>query len=171
MLTTRRGPQRVDGHHADDADAHAGGIDDHRRPDIRPVDHAARRVVDQIGGQHRIFRARGDRFEGAARIVVRRTATAVDVHGSEIEFVISDGCRRVAHCGIGIHDDARLHSDSIRSRPDRGIAGVDEEHGPAIGSAGVAEVPDVAAEDRQASAAVALERETMQIGRADDGQR
>ena len=61
--------QRVNRHHADDADLDAGGIDDDRRPDIGPVDGPVRAVVNQVRRKKRVLCLGRARFEGASRVV------------------------------------------------------------------------------------------------------
>jgi hypothetical protein len=77
----KRRAQRVNRHHADDADLDAGGIDDGRRPDIGPVDGPVREVVNQVRRKERILRLGRARFEGASRVAPEHLARPGGVTG------------------------------------------------------------------------------------------
>ena len=102
--------QRVNRHHADDADLDAGGIDDDRRPDIGPVDDPVREVVNQVRGKERGICLGRARFEGASRVAHEHLARPGGVHRPEVEVVIADGRREVPHGVEGVND----HAPSLR---------------------------------------------------------
>ena len=81
-------PQARFGHHADEADAHAGDLDDRRRRDVRPVHGLARRCIDDVRREERKVGARRGRLQralhvaGAAPCTCRGSHCAAGARGS-----------------------------------------------------------------------------------------
>ena len=120
-----RRPQRIDRHHADDADLDAGDLDDDRRPHVRPLDRPARRLVDQVRREKGIRRLGGARLERAAQIA-RQLPRRRRVDRPEIEIVVADRLRGVAHRVVGVDDErafAEIRLDVALKR----VAGVEQQ--------------------------------------------
>ncbi len=120
----KRRAQRVNRHHADDADLDAGGINDDRRPDIGPVDGPVRAVVNQVRRKERVLRLGRARFQGASRVAPEHLPRPGGVHGPEVEVVIADGRRGVPHGVEGV-DDQRAFTEIGFDAPLERVAGIE----------------------------------------------
>ena len=163
-----RQPQRIDRHDADDADFDAGGLDEHRRPDVRPLDRRPGRGVNQIRGEERIARVGGARLERASR-VARQLSRRRRVDGPEIEIVVADGLRGVPHRVVRVDDEGAFAE--IRFGVSlKCIAGVEQQDRAAVGRPGRAQVVHVAREQRQAAEAISRKGRPVEIAGADNRQ-
>ena len=166
----RQGHRQCAGsHHPDDAHRDPRGVDHHRRPNVRPRHGSPGGFVDEVGGQERKPRLCGPGLEGAAQVGVAGGAVP-RVDGAVLEVVVADGRRGVAERVVGVDDQRALRQVGFDA-PLIGIAGVDEEHGAAIGGARGSQVRHVAAEQREAALPAFGEDAAVQVGRADDRQR
>ena len=71
-IRRQRRSQCPDRHDADEADFDAGGLDEHRRAHVRPLDDAPGRLVDQVGREKRKPGSCSGRFDRTARVVAER---------------------------------------------------------------------------------------------------
>ena len=93
------------------------------------------------------------------------------VGGAEIEVVVADGERRVADRVVGVDHHQAFGEVRLDAALER-VAGVEHEHGAAVGRARGAQVVDEAAEHRQPAAALVVGEQTpVQIVGADDRER
>ena len=166
----QRAAQRVDRHHADDSDLHAGRLDEHGAVHVRPLDGTARRRLDEIRRKERELGTRRRGLDRAARIAAERLARLCGVRGAEIEVVVADDCSFVAESLVRVDDERALAQVRLDAALKR-VAGIDQHDGAAVGCACGAQVLEVAAKQGETAAALSRERVAMQIRRADDGQR
>ena len=162
-------PQRIDRHDADDADGDAGRLDDHRRPDVRPVHEATRRFVDQVRREEGISGLGRARLERAAE-VARRLSRRRRVDGSEVEIVVADGLRGVPHRVVRVDDEgafAEIRFDVALKR----VARVDQQNRSAVRRARRPQIVHVSGEQRQTTETVCRKRGPVKIAGADNRQR
>ena len=152
----------------------ARGVHDGGRPDVRPRHRASRDLVDQVGRQEREPRAGGRRLEGAAH-VGRRAVGGCGVGGcgverSVIELVVADGQRVIAQRVVGVDDERALRQ--VRLDPSlEGVACIQQQHRAAVPLSRRAEIAQIPAELRDASAPVPRKHAAVQVGGAHDRQR
>ncbi len=148
--------QCVNRHHANDADPHARSIHHNRGSDVGPRDRSVRGDVNEVRSQKRIVRLGRARLQGAPH-VAGHLSRARCIHGSEVELVIADGCRRVAHGVVGIDDERALAQIGFHAVQKR-IAGIQQQDGASIRCSHRAQVVDEASQQRKPAAPVRWRR-------------
>jgi hypothetical protein len=137
-------PQRIDRHHADDADFDPGGLHEYRWPDVRPLDRPAGRLVDQVRREEGVSRLGGARLESAAQ-VARQLSRRRRVDRPEIEIVVADGLRGIPHRVVGVDDEGAFAEVRLGAALKR-VAGVDQQDRAAVRLPGRAQVVHVSRE-------------------------
>ena len=127
--------------------------------------------IQDVGGEEGKPGPGGRGFQRALQVELIRGR----VGRAELEVVVADGQRGVAHRVVGVHHHAALGQVRLHARQGGGgglerVAGVQEQQGPPIAGPRRAQVVDEAAEHAQAAARVRVRRDAaVQIVGADDG--
>ena len=161
--------QRIDRHDADDADVDARRAHEHRRPNIRPLDGAPGRFLDQIRGEEGIVCLGGACLERAAKVASGLPGKG-RVDGPEVEVVIADRLCRVRHRVVRVNNESALAEIRLDVAL-KGIAGVDEQDRAAVCRTHPAEVVHVSREQGQTAESVSRQRGAVEVARADNRQR
>ena len=162
--------QRRARHHADDPDLDARRLDQDRRLHVGPLHRTAARRVDEICREERERRLRRPGLQRPSWIVGGRARGCRRPDRAEVELMVPD-------CGSGVAEhvvrgDHRRPFCHIRlERPLEHVARVDQQDGAAVPRAGLAQVLQIAAQQRQAAAAVPRQDPAMEVVRADNRQR
>ena len=164
------GRQGARGHHTDDTDLDACGLDQHGGPHVPPRDGPSRRLIDQVGRQVREPRFSRPLLQRPAWVIGRPARRRGRTDGPEIELMIADGGRGVAE-GVVRRHDIRAFGQVRLEGALEGVARVDQQHRATIPGARSTQVVHVPAEGHQSTAAIAGHHATVDVIGADDRQR
>ena len=129
----------------DNAHAHAGDVDNRRRPDVRPADRHPGGLFDDVRGEKRKPRLGRPGLQRAAGVVLRRRRRRRAADRAVVEFMVADGGGGVAERVVRGHDHLAFVQVGLE-RPLKQIAGIQQQHAAAVGLPGRAQIADVAVE-------------------------